>query len=135
MKIAIVGSRDFTRLDAVRQFVWEQERTTVIVSGGATGVDSAAVQEAKRLGMPHEVHLPDWNRHGRRAGALRNQEIVDAAHEVVAFWDGKSAGTKITMDMARRAGKRLRVFSMESGTLVDAVDPSVSSTGKRTTRD
>ena len=123
MKIAVVGSRDFTRLDAVRQFVWEQERTTVIVSGGARGVDSAAVEHAKHLGMPYEVHLPDWHRHGRRAGAVRNQAIVDAAHEVVAFWDGKSAGTKITMDIARAAGKRLRIFSLDSGALIDVGIP------------
>ena len=123
MKIAVVGSRDFNRPDAVRQFVWEQDRTTVIVSGGAAGVDSVAVGEAQRLGMPYEVHLPDWSRYGRRAGAVRNQQIVDAAHEVVAFWDGQSRGTKITMDMARAAGKRLRVWSLESATLVDAVDP------------
>ena len=123
LKIAVVGSRGFGRLDAVKQFVWEQDRTTVIVSGGASGVDNIAVAEAKRLGMPYEVHLPDWQRYGRRAGAIRNQQIVDASHEVVAFWDGKSPGTKITMDMAKVAGKRLRVFSLESATLVDAVDP------------
>lgn len=135
MKIAVVGSRDFGRLDAVRQFVWEQERTTVIVSGGASGVDETAIEEARRLGMPYEVHLPDWQRFGRRAGAIRNQHIVDAAHEVVAFWDGKSRGTKITMDMARNAGKPLRVFQLESNTLVDAIDPHAGRTGKLTTRD
>ena len=115
MKIAVVGSRTFPRLDMVRQFVWEQERTTVIVSGGAIGVDEAAVSEAKRLGMPYEVHLPDWQRYGRRAGAVRNQQIVDAAHEVVAFWDGVSKGTKITMDLAQQAGKPLRVVSALTG--------------------
>jgi hypothetical protein len=127
MKIAVVGSREFDRLADVKQFVWEQERTTVIVSGGANGVDIAAVDEAKRLGMPYEVYLPDWQRYGRRAGAIRNQQIVDAAHEVVAFWDGRSRGTKITMDLTRAAGKRLRVFSLELGTLVDAVDPAATS--------
>jgi SLOG family YspA-like protein len=79
MKIAVVGSRSFKNLDAVRQFVFEQERTTVIVSGGASGVDSVAVSEARRLRMPYEVHLPDWNRHGRSAGPIRNREIIDAA--------------------------------------------------------
>ena len=108
-KIAIVGSRGFTRLDLVRQFVREQERDTVIVSGGAAGVDTVAIEEAKRLGMPHEVFLPDWSRHGRRAGILRNKQIVDAAQEVVAFWDGWSNGTKATIDMARISRKPLRV--------------------------
>lgn len=122
MRVAIVGSRDFPRLDLVRQFVWELERTTVVVSGGAAGVDSVAVEEAKRLGMPYEVYPADWNRYGRRAGIVRNQQIVDASIEVVAFWDGKSRGTKSTMDMARAAGKKLSVVMPESPLLGPAVE-------------
>lgn len=110
-RIAIVGSRDFADRAAVRQFVWEQERTTVIVSGGARGVDSAAVDEAKRLGMPYEVHLPDWNKFKKWAGIQRNRTIVANADEVVAFWDGSSRGTKSTIDMAREAGKPVRVIT------------------------
>jgi hypothetical protein len=109
MKIAVVGSRDYPDLEAVRQFVRECERTTVIVSGGALGVDRTAVDEARRLRMPYEVHLPDWTRYGRRAGPIRNQQIVDAAHEVVAFWDGKSRGTKSTIDIANGVGKPVRI--------------------------
>lgn len=82
----------------------------MIVSGGATGVDQAAVGEAKRLGMPYEVHLPDWRAHGKRAGAVRNSRIVESADEVAAFWDGTSRGTAITMEMAKRGGKPLRVW-------------------------
>lgn len=111
MRIAVVGSREFVRLDDVRQFVQEQERTTVIVSGGARGVDTAAVDEAKRLKMPYEIHLPDWNKHGRAAGAIRNRTIVESADEVVAFWDGISRGTKISIDIARATGKPLRIIS------------------------
>jgi len=125
MRIAIVGSRDYLNLDEVRQFVREQSRDTVIVSGGAVGVDSAAVAEARRLGMPYEVYLPDWQKHGRRAGALRNQQIVAAADEVVAFWDGVSRGTAITMEMAKSARKTLRVFQPGLPVAVDAVDPHV----------
>ena len=110
MKIAVVGSREYSDLAAVRQFVWEQERDTVIVSGGARGVDDVAVSEARRLGMPYELHLPDWTRFGKRAGAMRNRQIVVAADEVVAFWDGTSRGTKLTIDMARAEGKPVRVF-------------------------
>src|SRR5688572_9399784 len=43
-RIAVVGSRDYARLDLVRQYVYEQERTAVILSGGARGVDTVAVR-------------------------------------------------------------------------------------------
>ena len=108
-RIAVVGSREYPNLEAVRQFVREQERTTVIISGGARGVDTAAVEEARRLGMPYEVHLPDWQAHGRKAGILRNHQIVKSADEVVAFWDGQSRGTQSTIQEAKAVGKPVRV--------------------------
>lgn len=111
MRIAVVGSREFKRLDEVRQFIREQERDTVIISGGARGVDDVAVSEARRLGMPYEVYLADWGRHGRRAGAMRNYEMVRKCDQVVAFWDGESRGTKITIDEARAAGKPCKVIA------------------------
>ncbi len=111
MRIAVVGSREYPRLDEVRQFVREQERTTVIISGGALGVDDAAVKEARRLGMPYEIYLAHWHKHGRSAGPIRNREIVERADEVVAFWDGKSRGTKNTIDTAKALGKPCRVYS------------------------
>ena len=114
MKVAIVGSRGYRNLEEVRQFVRECERSTTIVSGGASGVDSVAVDEARRLGMTYEVHLPDWAVHGRAAGAIRNRVIVESADEIVAFWDGVSKGTKITIDMARAAGKPLRIVGQET---------------------
>jgi predicted Rossmann fold nucleotide-binding protein DprA/Smf involved in DNA uptake len=116
VKIAVVGSREYANLALVRQFVWECERDTVIVSGGALGVDSVAVGEAKRLGMPYEVHLPDWSRYGRWAGIKRNRDIVNSADEVVAFWDGKSRGTKSTIEMAREAGKPVRIIDVKAAT-------------------
>ena len=122
MRIAVVGSRDYKHLDAVEQFVWEQERTTVIVSGGAAGVDRAAVAEARRLRMPYEEYLPDWNRFGKRAGAVRNAEIVRACDEVVAFWDERSPGTKITIEMARIAKKPVRIYGRD-GLPLQAKEP------------
>ena len=120
MKIAVVGSRGYADLESVRQFVREQERSTVIVSGGATGVDTAAVDEAKRLRMPYEVHLPDWTKHGRAAGVIRNRVIVEASDEVVAFWDGKSRGTLHSINIAKELGKPLRVVPRTGADMKDA---------------
>jgi hypothetical protein len=110
MRIAVVGSRGYADLEVVRQFVREQERTTVIISGGAKGVDTEAVKEARRLRMPYEVYTADWHIHGRSAGPIRNRTLVEKADIVAAFWDGKSRGTKSTIDMARKAGKLEYLF-------------------------
>jgi hypothetical protein len=110
MRIAVVGSRDYADLEVVRQFIREQERSTVIISGGAKGVDTEAVNEARRLRMNYEVYLADWQRHGKSAGPIRNRTLVEKADIVAAFWDGKSRGTKSTIDMARNAGKLEYLF-------------------------
>lgn len=109
-RLAVVGSRDFPRLDLVRQYVFEQERTTVIISGGARGVDQTAVEEAQRLHMLYEVYPADWARYGRRAGFIRNQTLVERSDEVVAFWNGTSRGTEHTIALAQAHGKPCRVI-------------------------
>lgn len=117
MKVAIVGSRDYPDLDAVRAYVRALPLGTVVVSGGADGVDKEAVSEARsRFGMGWQEFLPNWAKYGARAGAVRNAEIVAFADRVVAFWNGTSKGTKITIDMARRAGKPCEVVTPPSST-------------------
>jgi hypothetical protein len=36
----------------------------------------------------------DWNKFGKSAGHVRNQAMADYADILLAFWDGKSTGTK-----------------------------------------
>lgn len=105
--MAIVGSRDFGSPDLVRRFVAGLPPGTVVVSGGARGVDTWAEDAAKANGLETKVFKADWDTLGKRAGYVRNLEIVAYCDKVVAFWDGLSRGTKHTMDAAERAGKPL----------------------------
>ena len=124
-RVAIVGSRPPKSMaDNYERHKWSEQLwtlikghieamplDTVIVSGGADGADRMAVQAAKERGMMTVVFYPDWSK-GRSAGAKRNQLIVNDCDRVIAFWDGKSPGTKITIDMARRAGKPVEVVTI-----------------------
>lgn len=110
MRIAIVGSRDFSRLDKIGDFVRDLPRDTVIVSGGARGVDTAAAAAARARGLEVVVYLPDWKKFGQSAGFLRNETIVQDSDEIVAFWNGRSNGTRHSIGLARRNGKRVRIF-------------------------
>jgi len=109
LKVAIVGSRDYPRLDQVQRYVRELPEFTTILSGGARGVDSCAVETARRRGLEIVEYLADWDGLGRRAGMVRNAQIVGAADLVVAFWDGKSRGTKNAIDHARNMVKPFAV--------------------------
>lgn len=107
--VAIVGSREFPDEERVRNFVRSLPRETVIVSGGANGVDTWAEDEARKLGMTVYVYPADWKAYGKRAGFIRNVYIVRAAERVVAFWDGRSPGTKSAIEIAQREGKSCMV--------------------------
>jgi predicted Rossmann fold nucleotide-binding protein DprA/Smf involved in DNA uptake len=111
MRLAIVGSRDIYDprmlahgLRRVRsQFPGVE--IVEIVSGGARGADWMAEDYARRNGIPVKVFPAEWNRHGRKAGFLRNREIVAYADVVLAIWDGESKGTAMTRELALRQRK------------------------------
>ncbi len=112
--IGIVGSRHFPGQALVKSFVTSLPRDTCMVSGGAQGVDSWAIAAARSLAMPTVVIQADWAQHGRRAGPLRNAELVKRVEEIVAFWDGRSRGSLNTVMLALQAGLPVRV-SGETG--------------------
>ena len=113
MNIAIVGSRsfvDYAMLTSVMdEYRLRPEGIKTIISGGALGADKMAERYAKLHSIPVTIHLPEWNTYGKSAGAVRNQLIVNDSDMVVAFWDGQSKGTSITIEMAKRSRKQLRV--------------------------
>lgn len=112
-RIAIVGSRAYPRPSVVETFVAGLPAGAVVVSGGAPGVDSIAEHAARQRGLKVMVFRADWERLGRKAGPLRNAEIVARADRVAAFWDGRSRGTLNTIVQAVRAGKPVEVFDRE----------------------
>ncbi len=61
--------------------------------GCAYGVDEVARRYCKRKGIPYRKFKADWDQ-GMAAGHMRNQEMVYLANFCLAFWDGKSTGTK-----------------------------------------
>ena len=115
MKLAVVGGRDFDNFSLLNEIIWtcfgtdfESYHATTIVSGGAKGADFLAkrwAMIAKPEGIEYVEFLPNWNKYGKVAGFIRNQQIVDACDAVLAFWDGKSRGTKDTIDKAAIAKK------------------------------
>jgi len=102
--VCICGSRNisFVNLDL---FI-DPEHVGCVVSGGAAGVDTLAEQWAKRNKIEWVCYLPNYKSFGKRAPLIRDQEMVDFCDVVIAFWDGKSTGTKYTMDYAIKTGHR-----------------------------
>ena len=107
MKTAIIGSRNITNVDLSR-FI--PSGTTEIVSGGARGVDTVAKEYANRNGLKLTEFLPDYERFGRGAPLKRNITIIENADIVLAFWDGKSRGTKFVIDNCHRRNIPIKIY-------------------------
>jgi len=117
MKIAIVGSRQCDAQAAIEYLISSlaaKDPNTIIVSGGARGVDSWAAQAAERAGLKVEVYLADWNTHGKGAGFIRNTTIVEESDKVIAFWNGVSRGTQDTIIKAQGVDKLAKVFMVKT---------------------
>lgn len=110
MRIAIVGSRDYLNLDEVRDYVNSLPDDTIIITGGAKGVDKAAELAACARGLTVVIHEAEWNKHGKAAGPIRNTVIVNDCDKLVAFWDEQTPGTKDSISKAAKAGKLEQVF-------------------------
>jgi len=102
-RVLVTGGRDYDNaLDVERalNMVYARHGAPIVIHGGASGADTLAAKWAERLGVPQRVHLADWRRHGRKAGPLRNQQMLDDEKPqlVLAFPGGRG-----TADMVRRA--------------------------------
>nr|DAZ00228.1 MAG TPA: DNA protecting protein DprA [Caudoviricetes sp.] len=110
MKVAVIGSRGLSVTDLGRYL---PENTTEIVSGGAKGVDTSAREYALSHGIKLTEFLLEYTKYGRSAPLKRNITIIGYSDIVLAFWDGKSSGTKFVIDNCHRLGVEVRVYVMD----------------------
>ena len=89
----------------------KKEYNIVIVSGGARGADKAGEMYANEEKFDLEIFPADWKKFGKSAGFRRNEQMANVADAVVAFWDGKSNGTKHMIETAEKNNLDLRVIN------------------------
>ncbi len=113
MKVAIIGSRTAPDNAHERVKAAIPPYASEIVSGGAKGIDTVAADIAKELGIPLKTFLPDYDTYGQRAPLVRNDEIIEYADMVLAFWDGESRGTRYVIGECLKKGKRVVYIPLE----------------------
>lgn len=57
------------------------------------GADYLGEKYAEYYKIPVKPFPAEWNKYGKKAGVLRNEEMAKYANCLIAFWDGKSKGT------------------------------------------
>ena len=106
MKLAIIGSRNCPQINIEEHLKFIPY---TIVSGGAKGADTYAMDFARRHGLKLIVFFPDYKKYDKQAPLIRNKLIVEECDCLLAFWDGQSRGTKFTLDYAIEKGKPIKI--------------------------
>lgn len=117
MRVAVIGSRSI-EYDKLQMKAYNllcenvPANCTEIVSGGAVGADRIAEIYAREHNLPAKIFLPDYEKYGKRAPIIRNNEIIDYSHYVIAFWDGESHGTAYMIATCIKNGVPVKVISI-----------------------
>lgn len=118
IRILVTGSRHWTSRTAVdhalstaRYDLAGGGPITVVHGDCPAGADLFASLWARKVaGIDEEAHPADWDTHGRAAGPIRNQQMVDAGADVcIAFLMPDSRGTRDCMRRAHAAGIPVRI--------------------------
>ena len=120
MKVAIVGSRSIDDQMFVeylfRCFTYIFGKPTKIISGGARGIDTFAEDFAHTFNIDLQVFKPDWAKYGKKAGFIRNEDIIKNCDICLAIWDGESHGTKHDLELCKQYKKDLVLFNLQEST-------------------
>lgn len=115
MNIAVIGSREGFTKEQVSKVIYEQfdKEEDRLITGGARGVDTFAEQTIEEdesfANSPWVIKPVDPTQ--KIHYLFRNVEIITAAERIIAFWDGKSPGTKFVIDYAKARKKEIQVIS------------------------
>ena len=115
-KIIIAGGRDFMDYNLLKEKtnkILQEKRVShkiVIISGCARGADTLGLRYASENTFDVEEYPADWDKYGKKAGYVRNVEMAENADALIAFWDGKSKGTKHMIDIATERNLPIRVI-------------------------
>lgn len=118
-RVIVAGGRDFedygylsATLDGLfgDTELFRDRAEIKIVSGMAKGADTLAIRYADERKMTKILFPANWRLHPRRAGFLRNEDMLTVATHLIAFWDGNSHGTQHVIEEARKKGIPVWVF-------------------------
>jgi hypothetical protein len=113
-KVIVAGSRNYNdkkKVFKVLDLLLTHPKYEIeIVSGLARGPDSYGKEWAKLHGITCHEFPANWNKYGKRAGYIRNEQMAEFSDILLAFWDGSSKGTQHMVNLAHKHGLKVKVF-------------------------
>ncbi len=110
MKLLVVGSRSIKEYDLEKHVTKE---TTMIISGGAGGIDTLAEEYADKKRLSKLILRPQYSLYGRSAPLKRNEKMVELCDMALIIWDGCSKGTRYTINYANKIGRKIILITEE----------------------
>lgn len=112
-RVIVAGGRDFDDYDLLERkmdyFLSNITGQVIIVCGKARGADTLGAQYAKARNYKIAYYPADWKCEGKAAEYVRNLKMAQNADALVAFWNGKSRGTKHMIDTAKNKNLKIRI--------------------------
>lgn len=133
-KVALSGSRTFTDQRLVERVIDRliDRRAVIHIAcsdrGCTAGVDTFVHQYVDyRIDdvYDNEVFYAEWRRYGKRAGFLRNEDMIRASSELIAFLSpgAPTPGTSHAIGLAQRKGIPLHVYQDGKWTSLQSINP------------
>lgn len=106
-RFAAQAADERARLYRVLEHGPERLGMTRLACGDQTGADFLAVEWAKEAQVPFKIYPADWDRHGPKAGPIRNRLMLEEELPVAVIAFPGSKGTRSMCEIAERAGVRV----------------------------
>ena len=111
MKTIIAGTRNFNDYQFLKEKIDNLDiNITEIVSGTARGADILGERYAREHNIPVKRFPADWEKYGKGAGFIRNEQMGNYADYLIAFWDSKSRGTFHMIEYMKKIGKHGTIY-------------------------
>lgn len=99
MKTIVAGSRTFNDYELLKDTL-QHLNITEVVSGTARGADRLGEKYATENNILLSKFPADWEKYGKGAGYVRNEEMAKYADLCIVFWDGQSKGSLNMINLA-----------------------------------
>lgn len=123
-RMIVAGGRNYSNqnivnyyIDRVKDVCDSRGLNLVIVCGMATGADTLGRNYAISNGLEVLEFPADWNKYGKSAGYIRNKEMGNVADSAIVFWDGRSKGSKLMIDIMHELKKPVVAISYDGKVL------------------
>ena len=115
MKLIVAGSRDFTDYQFAKQYldaIHAKYGINSVLCGMARGADMIGYKWAKENHIEIKEFPADWDRIGKRAGYIRNEQMAEVGTHLLALHMNNSKGTQHMINIAKERCLKVMVVNV-----------------------